>query len=215
MLRSKESKVRAVFGAGMVGIVVIGGWFLFHRAPVKPVTAIIGIDTSGSARPKLGEYVLHASRFTAHLEPNTDNLSLFRVDFETQEFYHDKVRGGREAALKRFLADVARQPERNRTLPETFWKNAAQQSDGATQPVCVLYFSDGDNDDMRAESRQALLVLGSRLAANPQIVSVQFVGVKAANRLYWEQCFAALGKRLILSGENEMQIETTLERMGR
>ena len=178
-----------------------------------PVEAVIGVDTSGSARPRLSEYVLHASRLISHLEPGCDTLTLFRVDAQTQEFYRDTVHGGREAALKRFLIEVARQPKRSCTLPELFWREVAERSAKAQHPVCIVYFSDGDNDDLRPESEAALHRLGEDLAANRRIVAVHLVGITTANRACWERCFAPLGDRLTLAGENEIEIDSVLERL--
>ena len=198
------------------GLFLIGilSW-LCWRPRIAPVEVAIGIDTSGSARTGLSQYVLQASRFTAHLEPGQDGLTLYRVDYETQEFYRDRVRGGREAALKRFLAEVARQPTRNRTFPEAFWREAVKQSENCARPVALLYFSDGDNDDMSAESKAALRVLGARLAANPHILCVALIGVKTTNQAYWNDCFGCLGERFVVAGENDISVDAALERLDR
>lgn len=196
---------------GVVFVIVL--LCLYRRPAVVPVDVGIGIDTSGSARPHLSRYLLQASRFTANLEPGEDLLTLYRVDYETQEFYRDRVRGGREAALTRFLAEVTRLPARSRTLPEVFWREAVKRSENSARPVALLYFSDGDNDDMSAQSNAALRALAARLAANKHVVCVAMIGVNTANSAYWNDCFACLGDRFVISGENDISVDAALERL--
>ena len=204
-------KIMTIAVTGIIFVMVL--LCLYRRPALVPVEVGIGIDTSGSARPCLSQYVMQASRFTANLEQGEDLLTLYRVDYETQEFYRDRVRGGREAALKRFLAEVTRLPVRNRTLPEVFWREAVKRSENSVRPVALLYFSDGDNDDMNTKSKAALRALAMQLAANRHVVCVALIGVKTINRAYWNDCFACLGDRLVVAGENEISVDAALERL--
>lgn len=200
----------------VIGLLLAGGLgvWQFTRPRARAIQVVIGIDTSGSARPVLSRYVLEASRLTAHLEPEVDTLTLYRVDEATQEFYRDRVRGGREATLRRLLAEVARQPAHSSTFPVAFWRTALQRSPAADGPLLLVYFSDGDNDDMSSASKAALAQLGRELAERPSLVGVALVGVTTANRGYWINVFGApLGDRLLLVGADEIRVDTILERL--
>lgn len=205
----------ASIGGAIIGLVlcmVVVGLVGHGGGHKRPMELVIGIDTSGSARPLLSRFVLGASKLAAHLEPERDVLAMYRVDETVQEFYRERVHGGREATLRRLLVGVEQMPMHNSTMPEKFWREALLRSKSSHSDYLFVLFSDGDNDDMKRSSSSALKELAQRMAELPGLYGVAIVGVTPANRAYWQECFGStLGDRLIMVGGDDPSVDSLLE----
>lgn len=188
----------AAVAAALVVAVTRGG--PGRQAPAAPVTAIVGWDASGSARPRLAAFVHQGVGLLRRLEPGRDRAMLFRMDRQTVAFFEGGVPDSRETLLALLVRELRPLPPRDGTFPAAFWRAAAERAAETRTPVVVLLLTDGGNDDDRPAARAALDEAVRRLAANRRVRRVCLWGVIPSCREALREAFAPLGDRVEIRG---------------
>jgi hypothetical protein len=201
----------AVVAATTVGI----GGCSPSRSHARPIHAYVGIDTSAGTRSRLGAFAALAARLgSGRLEPGRDHLTLFTICDSTREFSDGPAPESQPVLEQTIVQAVKIPPAHSATLPALFWSEVARRvSADATSRVIIVLLSDGDNDEITAESRSAIQAAGRRLAACANVVSVAVIGVNPENRAYLRACFAPLGDRFLLQGPTEMDTDAVLRHL--
>jgi hypothetical protein len=213
---SRRMGHRAMMTAAFSALLLVSGGPLagcHNRGPAATPTArarhvFFGIDASRGARRHLGGYAVTAANVAEVLHPGEDALTLFRMDRETREFSDgDGACGSAEATMATIQREVKAVSPADGTLPEKFWRTVAARAADATashEDVVIVLASDGDNDDQRAASKQAIRAAAVSLARNLHVRAVILCGVEASNRAYLRDCFDRFGaRRLFLLGPSE------------
>lgn len=216
-------RTRTIAGPVLAAAVVAGATLLLVAGCPRPapspspsgtsatkiagVHLVVGLDASVSARSHLGGYAVLAAQLAGRLTPGQDRLTLFRVDDQTAEFLDKPATGSADATLATIVQELQTVSPRRGTLPEKFWREAADRAQGASSPVVLVLFSDADNDDQRAGSAEAIRQAGHQLAKNSHIRAVVVCGAERRNWAGLRRCFAPLGERFHLIGPSEMEIE--------
>lgn len=175
--------------------------------------AFVGIDTSQSARSYLGAYALMSSQLAGRLVPQQDRLTLFRLDYYVQEFSDASVAGSREKIFQSMITQIKPGAQQGGTRPAVFWSEIARRAQAEQDRVIIVFFSDGDNDDPKPESKVALKTAAKALAKNPRVVSVVICGAEPRNWAQLRKCFDPLGTRFHLISPSEMSIARLEEYM--
>ena len=209
----------ALAGAGLLVLVGLARW----SAPSRPVTLIVGIDSSDSVRSNgpdgslLGRTRIAIAEAASRLAPGYDRLKLVRVDREAREFFDGTAPDGNETLLQLLYDHTQSRAGRTGTLPANFWSFAAQQAESPDLApgagVAVVYAGDADNDDLSAASQAQIREAAQRLAANPRVVSVEFYGFNPRNAATLREEFAPLGARFQLQPADAMDTDHVVERL--
>ena len=179
-----------------------------RRQPLSPVISFIGVDASASTRPCQPAYVRMISAYTGRLEPECDHITVYRVEKQMFEVFDDRTPGNQESMQAKLVAQLRAKPREGGTYPAGFWTTAAERADHAVGKTVTALFSDGDNDDQRAEADHAIRAAAKRLAANPNVVAVAICGVNPDNRATLRDQFKPLGDRLLLFGPDQLDQNT-------
>jgi hypothetical protein len=192
----------------LAGTVAVG--LLGCGAPRHAMDAIIGLDTSDSARKDFKGGALVAASVAERLRAGRDGLRLFRVDHDCREIGTGKTLGDSEATLALIGSEMKSRSKQHGTLPERFWEQVAAQVGAAKtgRPLVIVLATDGDNDDLRPESRRKISGYIARLAASSRVRGVVLYGVRPSNMEAIRQQFAPLGERFhpFTSGENNPDV---------
>lgn len=170
----------------------------------KPMHLMLGIDASGGARPRLGDYILVTKVMAEQLTAGEDKLTLYRVDNNAKEFSDQPYDGNAENLFQTLKHEIKDKPLQNGTYPAKFWTNTADRASQSKVPVLVVLLSDGDNDDMRPEVVREMKAAAQRLADCPQVRGVTLCGASPTNWQSLRETFKPLGARLTLLSPTEM-----------
>ena len=153
-----------------------------------PQTVVVGIDTSGSARPLLAAFVASTKLVAAKLHPRgKDLLTVYRFDSQAHELYS----GPRPISLEHLqdilLREVAPSADRLGTLPTKFLQQAAAQllENPQGPPATVFVLTDGGNDDLSGSANQAAKAVALEIAEHPRIEKVVFAREYASATAPW------------------------------
>ena len=166
-----------------------------------------GFDTSGSMRPRLAAAAATGARLAGRLDPDRDELTLYRVERDTQELRDGPAPDSGTAMQQEVVAELARPAARPGTFPVRFWAEVARRIRAERRPAAVVLFSDGDNDDGQPEAAQAIRAAAADLSANPAVRLVAVCGVSPENRAALRAEFAPLGDRFELLDLSETDVE--------
>lgn len=168
------------------------------------VEVLTGIDVSDSVRQEmaaggtqLGRSIAFAARMGMLLD-DRDQLTIFRVARQTEEFYDDKAPSSRDKFQWLLIRHTKPKAAKDGTFPAKFWTEAANRAEHASLPMAVAYLGDADNDDLTMESRQEITKAAERLAKSPAVGEVSIFGANPKN---WETLrseFASLDAKGIL-----------------
>jgi hypothetical protein len=203
-----KKKIKAI---GQIALVALGASTLVATGCSNPSdtviskNVIVGLDASGSARPSLGAYAALTVGVTESLTPDTDTLSLYRVDREAHLFSTGKVNGESEALLRTITAEVKPLSVNTRTFPATFWQEAAGQVMRSKTDTYIYFFTDGDNDDFRPTSHKAMQTAAKQMAGVKNLKAVVICGVQRGNWEAIRKDLAPLRNRLYPIFANEME----------
>lgn len=165
------------------------------------VHAFNGYDTSLSWRQVgLGQAIFSGAKLSSRLDPDHDKLTLYSVNAQALEFY-DGAPTSRRRTVQTIAAEVRRVPPFDGTYPAFFWREVARRAAIEQQWIIVCLWSDGDNDDRSATSRQIIRAAACKLALNPRVLGVFIIGVKSGNWTALREDFGALGNRLYLMSD--------------
>jgi hypothetical protein len=170
----------------------------------KPMHLLMGIDASGSARRRLGDYFLVTKALAEQLSAGEDKLTLYRVDNNAKEFSDQPYDGNTENLLLTLKHEITDKALQNGTYPAKFWTNTADRATQSKVPVLVVLLSDGDNDDMRPEVVREMKAAAQQLANCPQVRGVVLCGASPTNWQSLRETFKPLGARLTLLSPTEM-----------
>jgi hypothetical protein len=92
-------------------------------------------------------------------------------------------------------------------------RQAAEEAARTFQPIAIVFFTDGDNDDRRPQTAARIQAAARRLAANPYVVAVYIFGVKKENIARLDEEFAALGERFRLYPDSDLNIAPLCRRL--
>lgn len=213
---------RPFFVLPVIGVAALAaGALLRHATPQgQPVTLIAALDTSGSVRvgqsdgsTLLGRCVASVARLVVRLDGGHDHVSVYRVDRQAQEFYDDTAPASRERFQWLLIDRTKPRAAQDGTFPAVFWGEAAQQVATTQTPVAIVYGGDADNDDLRPSAVAAMRQAAQRLAANPRVVAVVFLGASPKNWATLQDIFAPLGTRLLRQPPEAMDINPVLDRL--
>jgi hypothetical protein len=184
----------------------------------RPITLQCALDGSDSARDSLlGPSALAAVRLVSQLDPDRDRLWLYRVDRDTQRICGPDVPESGESLERTLISQMQTEAQQAGTYPATFWEMAARQAaEEATrtaQPIAIVFFTDGDNDDRQPQAMARILAAARRLASNPYVVAVCVFGVKKENTGRLDKEFAALGERFRLYPASDLNIAPVCNRL--
>ena len=196
-------------------------WSRLRAAPPTPISAIAGLDASGSDRQKtqqgnsqLGVSRAALARLGAALNPQTDHLIVMRVDYQINEFYAQAPQGY-ESFLTLLLNHTQKPPQQPRTLPAKFWiLAAAHAADPQLTPgekVVIAYYGNGDNDDLSPASHAQIAAAARTLAKNPRVLGIWIYGAKPQNWGTLRELFAPLRGRLHLTPREGMNPQPLLD----
>lgn len=177
------------------------------RTPERPVYLIIGLDTSTGERESLGPAALLTARLAGRLDPEKDRLTVLRVGEVTEELYDDPARESAEELQRRLVTRLRSLARSAKTLPVSFWREAALRGDHGSASVAVVLFSDGNNAFNQRPELAEIHANAKRLEANPNVACVAIIGVDAASRAYLRDSFSNLGDRLLLRGSDELDLD--------
>lgn len=170
-----------------------------HRCAEKPIWVLIGIDNSGSAKSQESAAVYQASTLVLRLNPDADHLTLYRVDHEVWEFFDGHPPISRDRLLGLMTQELRKPLPDPGTRPVLFWREIANRAATARGPVCIVFCSDGDNDDLSSQSRLVFRQAAVALARNPSVFRVVVVGARPCNWAGLRSDFAPLGDRFVLT----------------
>lgn len=174
-------------------------------APPPPLT-LVALDRSGSTenfRDSQRGFIVNAGKDSLR---RGNYYSFWAVDREANCIYDPKI----PRSKKEFNDSITdeyetrRTGEATRTRPALLWEALAQKYGGAksasgTQPVNVLYLTDGGNDWAADEPRITQAV--HTLSQNPQ-VRVALVGVNPELKPVLETQFAPFASRVVVWGRS-------------
>jgi hypothetical protein len=146
---------------------------------------------------QLGRSVAFAARMGTLLD-NQDQLTVFRVARQTEEFYDDKAPRSRDKFQWLLIHHTKPKAAQDGTFTAKFWTEAANRAEHSTLPVAIAYLGDADNDDLTTASRQQIADAAKRLAKSPAVGEVSIFGANPKN---WETLrseFAPLDAKGIL-----------------
>ena len=196
---------------GSIAAILAGSPLIGCRQQTHPACHLyVGLDTSGSARANLGSYVVLTKSMAEQLQIQRDQLTLYRMDANTHEFSDGVYDGNVEAMLQTVVAEVKTPNPHNGTYSAVFWHRVADRAATEREPVAIYLMSDGDNDDSRSTSWQAMRQAAQRLANNRQVRAVVLCGVRQDNWERLRQTFAPLSGRLHLLSPTQLQTEKAL-----
>jgi hypothetical protein len=170
------------------------------------------VDRSRSAQEGLPASIEAACSLAVQLQPNRDRLTLYRVERGADPFYDDPPFASREPLQALFIKELSVPPRLNRTFPEAFLRQAADDARNWRGPVLIAFFWDGGNDDGSAHGLSAYRAAIRRLAANPRVRGVGIFGVRRQNWAGVKRGFAPLGERLEIHPLEEMSPASLLAR---
>ena len=179
--------------------------------PAPGVQLILGFDTSASWKPHLPASARIGARLSSHLDPNRDQLTAFRIDRSTWEFYDSRPPDGATACLRILWRELSKPPAVEGTWPATFYQRAVERSESSQQSVVVAFFTDGDNDNPAQVPHWR--AAGAALAANPRVAAVAIYGVSASNWASVRSLLGPLGDRLLLYSESDMDPSVLMQRI--
>lgn len=188
-----------------------------HAPMGRKVKLISGIDTSGSEREKnangasnMGRGIALLAKLGARLDSDRDDLTVFRVDRETLEFYDQLAPQSREKFQWRLINQTKDAAPKGGTIPWKYWDKAADRAALSKVPVIVCLFTNGDCDDLSEAAHLSMRQSAQKLADNPHVVAVYVFGAQAKNWNAVKDDFAILGERLHVQNPDEMDINPLL-----
>lgn len=191
----------AAAGAALLALLTGCG----SRPAGPPRHHYIGLDTSASFRRGLSGAATLSAQRSGELNPNTDQLTVFRVDSRTEEIFNNHPPDDSDEIQATVVREAASLAHQRGTFSDRFWTEIAARASADSMPVTVDYFTDGDLDDDSPAARAALTAAARRLAANPHVVRVCLFGVERRNKAMLYACFQSLGPaRFRLYGPTEM-----------
>jgi hypothetical protein len=167
---------------------------------------LCGVDASSSFRPHLGASAEILSRIISDLD-DSDLLTLYRVDEQTDEFYDGPVPDSSESFVKVLNKELRAPPAHNGTLPALFWSAVSARVTAGNMPCVIVFFTDGDNDDETAASRREISRAAAAISRDKAAV-VLVAGVDRENWTVLRGEFAPLGDdRLHLCSASELNLD--------
>lgn len=213
-MQTNKNNTRAI-----VAVLALAGLGLLALSPRSsapprgPVNVMVGLDASKSVRvaqegrtPLLGAGVNLVAQLGETLDPDRDHLTVFRVDWRTQEFFDATAPSDPEAFQHTVIEQMKPLPQREGTFPALFWVEVARRAEEAPHPVAILFTGDADNDDLSEASLRAMRAAGVALGKNPRVVAVYISGANPKNWARLRDIFAPLGKRLHLQEPSQMDV---------
>lgn len=204
---SSKNASRSLLIAGLA-VLGLSGCGTSPSGPTAPARHVYaGLDTSGSWRPYLGLSATLCAGQVVNLEPGRDKLTLYRMDSTTREFSDGLAPESGDDLQSVIVTEVQAKSTASGTFPARFWQAVAERTDADPIPAVVEAFTDGDNDDLSAQSSKAIQDAVKRLAANPHVESVCIFGAAPRNWATLRAEFAPLGSRFHLCSPPEMTPE--------
>jgi len=173
----------------------------------RPCHLYAGLDTSASWRPYLGVSATLCARQALRLEPKHDALTLYRLDSSTREFSDGPAPESGDRLQRTIVSEAASVSSTRGTFPARFWAAVTRRAEGDAGTVVIEIFSDGDNDDLTAQSSSAIKAAAHRLARNPRVAGVWVFGAQPRNWATLRAEFAPLGDRFHLCSPTEMTLD--------
>lgn len=160
-----------------------------HSAP--DVHIFEGIDDSVGMEPHLGQETSLLVALSSRLDPGS-NLTLFRVNFITNEFFNDPPPRSSGELRDLVVHTFRTRPARDGTRPLFFFREVARRAVQEPKPTVILFLSDGDQDFSAPQEEAGLQAAGRSLAANPHIKDVILCGMSPENWAAWRRRFSGL-----------------------
>ena len=174
-------------------------------APPKPLT-LVALDRSGSTEAFRGQQRGFAMDSAMDALDRGNEYAGWVVDRAANCVYDPQVPGSTKEFDDKFFAEfkTRRTKDASRTRPALLWEALADKYGGTspvsgTQPVTVIYLTDGGNDWAGDEPRITQAV--QRLAQNTR-VRVALVGVNPELKSALEEQFAPLAGGLAVWGRS-------------
>jgi len=170
-----------------------------HGAKHAQRHVIIAFDTSASWSPHLAESARVCLRIASDLDPDTDRLTLYRVDRSTDEFFDGRVPDSSDALQAILVRELSPKPSAAGSRPESFWGTVAERAQTDPGRTSVVFFSDGDVDFPGHATTETIRSASLALSRNKRVGRVCVLGASRGNWAYLRSDFASLGDRLVLS----------------
>jgi hypothetical protein len=167
-----------------------------------PLSLVVGIDTSGSARPYLAAYVAGTKQVAMGIQPKSgDRLTVYRFDRVPSEIYDGPRPTSLEHLASHVIGQVAPEASRSGTLPseliDRIVKKAKSEPNGP--PIIVVVFTDGGNDDLSGNAAKRAQDVALEVAESPRIQKVVFAGLATGLRESVRDRYAAMGPKFAVA----------------
>jgi len=176
----------------------------------RPITVVMGWDTSTSNRARLPEGTRLGVRLIRQLDPVIDRITLYRVDSEVAEFYNGHPPASREALQRLLIRELGPPPAQAVTRPAVFWREALTAVQVRQERSVVVFITDGQNDDQSGAAIQELHTTVHALAKERKVERVCIWGVENAQRRVLKRDFAPLGDRFYIRGFADANVAQAL-----